>query len=277
MQLGPVRLQVASLQRSITFYENVLGFRVLGRSGGEATLGAQGSAAPLVRLAERPGARAVPRSGCLGLFHVAFLLPARAALGQFVKHLARAGIPAGMSDHLVSEAIYLNDPDGLGIEVYADRPRAAWRYDGAQIEMATIPLDVQSLVKAAGEATWNGAPAGTAVGHVHLHVGDLGAAEAFYHAALGLDKTVWNYPAALFLAAGGYHHHLGLNTWAAGAPPATDEDARLIEWTLAVPGGDAATQSLEKAGFSVRRDADGWRAADPWGTTLHLVELQANA
>lgn len=268
---GPVVLQIADLARSLDFYEGVLGFRVLDRAAGAALLGAHGDDSPLVTLVERPGARPVPRRGRLGLFHVAFLLPDRAELGRFVKHLAFLQQPAGMSDHLVSEAIYLNDPDGLGIEVYADRPREAWRTDGAQIQMATIPLGVHSLLDAAGDTDWQGAPAGTTVGHVHLHVGDLERAAGFYHAALGLDKMVWDYPGALFLSAGGYHHHLGLNTWAAESPPATDEDARLLEWTLVAPAAETAAASLERAGFAVRRADDGWRADDPWGTTLRLV------
>ncbi|HLT47003.1 MAG TPA: VOC family protein [Rubricoccaceae bacterium] len=270
-RLGRVRLQVADLARSLDFYEGVLSFRVLDRAGGTAALGAD---APLVELVEKPGVRPVPRRGLLGLFHVAYLLPERAALGRFVRHVAEAGVPVGMSDHLVSEAVYLTDPDGLGIEVYADRPRAAWRRDGRQIAMATNPLDVRSLIEAAGDAPWTGAPAGTVVGHVHLHVGDLGRAAGFYHAALGLDKVVWDYPGALFLSAGGYHHHLGLNTWATGAPPAGEDDAQLLEWTVVVPtaeDAEAAERSVEAAGYPVARDERGWRAEDPWGTPLRVV------
>lgn len=270
-RLGPVRFQVADLARSRAFYEGVLGLRVLAERDGAATLGAD---APLVELVERPGVRPVPRRGRLGLYHVAYLLPSRADLGRFVRHLAEAGLRAGMSDHLVSEAVYLTDPDGLGVEVYADRPRAAWRRDGRQIAMATEPLDVADLLRAAGEGRWGGAPAGTVVGHVHLHVGSLDRAAAFYHEALGLDQVVWGYPGALFLSAGGYHHHLGLNTWAAGAPPADEDDARLLEWTLVVPTADdaeAAARSLEAAGAAVARDGADRLAADPWGTTLRIT------
>jgi catechol 2,3-dioxygenase len=139
-----------------------------------------------------------------------------------------------MADHLVSEALYLSDPDGLGIEVYADRPRHTWRHHERQLAMASDPLDVPSLIAAAGGAVWDGAPPGTTMGHVHLHVGSLADAEAFYHRALGLDKTVWNYPGALFLAAGGYHHHLGTNTWSPGPGPSAD---RAQLHTDAHPGG----------------------------------------
>jgi catechol 2,3-dioxygenase len=179
-----------------------------------------------------------------------------------------------MSDHHVSEAIYLTDPDGLGIEVYADRPRTVWSREGRQIAMTTRPLDVPALLQAAGDTPWSGAPQGTTVGHVHLHVGDLDRAAAFYHEALGLDQMMWTYPGALFLSAGGYHHHLGLNTWAGDAPPAGDGDARLLEWTLVVPETDdveAAAQSLQAADFSMQKDGTSCLVADPWGTYLRLV------
>lgn len=273
-RLGRVRFQVADLTRSLAFYENILGFRVRSRPGYTAVLGASGNDTPLVELVERPGARPVPRQGLLGLFHVAFLLPQRADLARLVQHLAKTGERIGMSDHLVSEAVYLTDPDGLGIEVYADRPRAEWRHDGRQIAMATKPLNVRDLLREAGDASWTGMPAGTVVGHVHLRVGDLERATTFYHEALGFDQVVWTYPGALFLSAGGYHHHLGMNTWAGDVRPATQDDARLQEWTLVVPedaDADAATRSLEAAGFTVLRDDRGLLIADPWGTSLRLA------
>jgi catechol 2,3-dioxygenase len=252
----------------------VLGLFVFGRFPATATLSAVGDDTPLVRLNERRGATPAPHQGLLGLYHFAILLPDRAALGRFVEHLAEIGARAGASDHLVSEALYLRDPDGLGIEVYADRPRSTWRAADRQIVMATEPLDLTSVVAAAKGERWTGMPAGTRMGHVHLHVGDLEGASAFYHGALGLDRMVWSYPGALFLAAGGYHHHLGLNTWAgAGARPAGDGDARLIEWRMLLPASDvaAARASVEGAGYAVRGTDEGWRAADPWGTALHVV------
>ena len=185
-RLGRVRLQVADLARSLPYYEAVLGLRVVSRSGSTIALGtADGTT--IVELHERPGATPVPHNGRLGLYHFAILLPDRAALGAFVAHLASLGMRAGMSDHLVREAVYLTDPDGLGIEVYADRPRAEWRRDGQQLVMATEPLDVDSVVKSAGGARWEGVPDGTRLGHVHLFVADLGAGEKFYHAGLGFD------------------------------------------------------------------------------------------
>jgi len=273
-RLGRVRLQVSDLERSLDYYERVLGLRVLGREGGGATLGARGDGAgPLVELRERPGAAPVPRNGRLGLFHFAILLPDRAALGRFLGHLAERGERAGASDHLVSEALYLHDPDGLGIEVYADRPRAEWRRQGRQLQMATDPLDAPGVLAAAGGEPWDGMPAGTTMGHVHLHVGDLDVAAAFYHQALGFDAMVWSYPGALFLAAGGYHHHLGLNTWARGAPSAGEHEARLLEWTVVLPDAgdvDAAAASLGLAGHPPRLDGAGFAVADPWGTVVRV-------
>jgi catechol 2,3-dioxygenase len=272
--LGRVRLQVSDLERSLRYYREVLGFRVLDQSSNRVTLGAHGDDRPLIELVERPGATPVPRRGRLGLYHFAILLPDRAALGRFVGHLARLGVRAGMSDHFVSEAVYLQDPDNLGIEVYADRPRSAWRHEGRQLAMATEALDARNLVEAAGGKSWTGMPAGTTIGHMHLHVGDIDEAAAYYHAGLGLDKVVWSYPGALFLSAGGYHHHLGTNTWAAGAAPAGENDARLLDWEIVVPraeDAEAAAHNVEAAGYRVTRADGSWLLTDPWGTTLRLV------
>ena len=272
--LGRVRLQVSDLERSLRYYREVLGFRVLDQSSDRVTLGAHGDDRPLIELVERPGATPVPRRGRLGLYHFAILLPDRAALGRFVGHLARLGVRAGMSDHFVSEAAYLQDPDNLGIEVYADRPRSAWRHEGRQLAMATEALDARNLVEAAGGKSWTGMPAGTTIGHMHLHVGDIDEAAAYYHVGLGLDKVVWSYPGALFLSAGGYHHHLGTNTWAAGAPAASADDARLLDWEIVVPraeDAEAAAHSVEAAGYRFTRADGSWLLTDPWGTTLRLV------
>lgn len=273
--IGAVRLQVADLARSVAYYERVLGFREVGRRGSAVLLGPIGGETTLIELRERPGASPVPRRGRLGLFHFAILLPDRASLGRFVTHLSEISAYAGMSDHLVSEALYLTDPDGLGIEVYADRARDTWRFEGNELQMATLPLDVHDLAAAGRGERWTGMPNGTTIGHVHLHVGDLDDAAAFYHEALGFDKVVWSYPGALFLSAGGYHHHLGTNTWAAGAPSAAEDEARLIEWELMLPDAAsvaAAAASVEKAGGQTERAQDGTiLARDPWGTPVRLV------
>jgi catechol 2,3-dioxygenase len=274
LRLGPVRLQVADLKRSIGYYERVIGLRVLRREGSSATLGAHNDDTPLLELHERPGATPVPRRGRLGLYHYAILLPDRPSLGRFLAHLSRLGEYAGMSDHLVSEAIYLTDPDGLGIEVYADRPRSAWRMQGRSIAIASLPLDAQDLVRAGDGVAWSGAPNGTRIGHVHLHVSDLDDAAAFYHVGLGFDKVVLDYPGALFLSAGGYHHHLGTNSWAAGAARATDADARLLEWTIELPSQkdvSEAAQSLAGAGHQVAHEGDDAVSVDPWGVGVRIT------
>jgi catechol 2,3-dioxygenase len=273
LRLGVVRLEVADLARSLAYYETVIGLRVLAREGSVARLAAQPDSRALVELRERPGATPVPRRGRLGLYHFAILLPDRATLGSFLAHLSGIGAHPGMSDHLVSEALYLSDPDGLGIEVYADRPRSSWRLEGDGIAMATDPLDAAGVLQAGQGRHWEGMPAGTRIGHVHLHVGDLARAEAFYHAGLGLEKVVLNFPGALFLSAGGYHHHLGTNTWAAGAPRAGEGDARLLEWTVELPASrdvEAAAVSLAGGGFEVARDGGEAIAADPWSTVVRI-------
>lgn len=274
--IGRVRLQISDLDRSIAYYEKILGLKVIERSSGSAQLGPKDEDVVLIELIEKPGVRQVSRRGLLGLYHFAVLLPDRASLGRFVAHLSEIGAYAGMSDHLVSEAVYLTDPDGLGIEVYADRPRESWKATDRQITMTTKPLDVQSVVAAANGKKWDGAPKGTRIGHVHFYVGDIEQAESFYHRALGLDKIVWNYPGALFMSAGGYHHHVGVNTWAEGAPIATDDDARLLDWELKLPNAevvDAAARSIESQGFNVSRDENEAVTRDGWGIRLRLVPV----
>jgi catechol 2,3-dioxygenase len=270
---GRVVLQVTDLGRSLDWYRRVLGFDVVEGTGGVAVLTPVGDARPLVELRERKGAGPVPPGGRLGLYHYAILLPDRAALGRFLGHVARLEEPVGASDHLVSEALYLKDPDGLGVEVYADRPRSSWSHRGRQLVMATDPLDLQAVVRAGGGEPWRGMPPGTVIGHIHLHVGDLDAANAFYHRGLGLDRVVWSYPGALFLAAGGYHHHLGVNTWARGAAPAAEGEARLVEWEILVPGPEevaSALRSLEGTGHAISPARGGGVVQDPWGTALRI-------
>lgn len=214
--------------------------------------------------------RPVPPGGTIGLYHFAVLLPDRAALGRFVDRLLTLNLRFGSADHTVSESIYLWDPDNLGIEIYADRPRHTWRTRGRELLITTDPLDLQSVIAEARGAKWTGLPPGTTLGHVHLSVGDLTTARTFYHEGLGLDLIVWSYPSALFYSAGGYHHHLATNTWAAHARPASDNEARLIEWEVVLPDESdvqAAAASLGHAGYAFAADAV---AADPWGTRLRL-------
>lgn len=284
-RLGHVVLQVADLERSLDYYQHTLGLQLLSRDGRRALLGSHGAERPLVELAERAGAQPAPHRGRLGLYHFAILLPDRPALGRFVRHLGEINARAGAADHLVSEALYLQDPDNLGIEVYADRPRSQWKRVGRELMMATDPLDMPGLLNAAGETRWKGMPADTAMGHVHLHVGDLSQADAFFSGALGLDRMVWQYPGALFLAAGGYHHHLGTNTWAGrGATPAGPDDAQLLEWNVEVPDTGAVAASADSL-ISAGHRADwnpalpagsAFRTRDPWGTPIRVRHTSSN-
>jgi catechol 2,3-dioxygenase len=277
--VGAVHLQVSDLERSLDYYQQVLGLRVRTPTSDSAVLGAPGDDRPLVWLQARSGVQPAPRRGAFGLYHFAILLPERAALGRFAAHLFRLGMRPGMADHLVSEALYLTDPDGLGIEVYADRPRSAWTQNDRELAMTTEPLDIRNLIAAGDERPWDGVPAATTMGHVHLHVGSLHEAEAFYHVGLGFDKTVWSYPGALFFSAGGYHHHLATNTWSPG-PSATDDQARLLEWELVVPGSEdasTAARSLRAGGYAADDSSDSWTSKDPWGTRLRIVTTSTPA
>jgi catechol 2,3-dioxygenase len=269
--VGAVHLLVSDLARSLEYYESVVGLRPLAVEHESAVLGS-GDERPLVELQTRAGITPA-RRGAFGLYHFAILLPDRPALGRFAAHIASLGIRAGMADHLVSESLYLRDPDGLGIEIYADRPRSAWQLNGRELAMGSDPLDIDNVIAEGAGVTWDGAPAGTTMGHVHLHVGSLEAAEAFYHRAIGFDKIVWSYPGALFMSAAGYHHHLGTNVWSSGPAPAADE-AQLVEWELVLPSGDdaaAVAQSLRAAGYYTEHDAQGLVTVDPWHTRMRIV------
>jgi len=283
-RLGRVRLRVSDLQRAADWYRDVLGLQPLTGRAADTAAGGSGAAdaatlalggvdrEPLVELIETAGAAPAPARGRLGLYHYAILLPDRTSLGRLLRHLARHGVRIGAADHRVSEAIYLSDPDGLGIEVYTDRPRDSWSVSDGELVMTTDPLDVDDLIAAAASDEWQDMPAETRIGHVHFHVADLAAARAFYVDGLGFQPTVTRYPGALFVAAGGYHHHVGLNTWAgrAARPPA-DGETCLLDWRLEVPrveDVDAIAARLEAGSFAFDRAEHSLRAPDPWGTTM---------
>jgi catechol 2,3-dioxygenase len=232
IRMGAVHLSVASLERSVAFYESALGLTVSARDGDRVTLGHD-----LLVLREVPGA--TPSGGYAGLFHFALLVPERADLARWLVHAAGAELPlTGMSDHFVSEAIYLRDPDGHGIEIYWDRPRDVWEGQVAA-RMTTEPLDVRDLVR--GVDAGAGLPEATVMGHVHLCVSDVPAARAFYVDELGFEQMAAYGREAVFLAVGGYHHHLGANSWqSAGAPPAPEGTARLERFTIVAPGAPPA-------------------------------------
>lgn len=270
LRIGGVALAVRDPGRVAAFYRDVIGLEVIAQDGGAIRLGAGGTA--FLELLHRPGTL-LDDPATAGLFHTAFLLPSRAALGRWLTHFrALGGQLDGGADHLVSEAAYLRDPEGNGIEVYADRPQAQWRWrgDGAgrRIEMANRPLDMPGLLRAA-EAPWTGAPPGTRIGHVHLRVGDVEEAMRFYGGTLGLDLTAGRDQAA-FLSTGGYHHHVAVNTWSsAGAGPRDPARAGLASVTLDVADGPALAGIERRAGAAGHSLADPC-LNDPWGTVLTL-------
>lgn len=271
--LGRVRLAVSSLERSLRFYTEVVGLQCVQSDARHARLAPQGSGNVLLELELSPGVQPIAPGSRLGLYHTAFLLPGREYLGAFVRHLRQQGVPFGAGDHIYSEAIYLTDPDGLTVEVYADRERSNWQFEGREIVSATNPVRLQDLTALSGEP-WRGAPSGTTVGHIHLYVGHLDQAAAFYHQALGLDLVTWRYPGALFLSAGGYHHHVAVNTWAAGSPAASDKEARLLVWELVLPTPEDVARTatrLHATGFQQSsRIADTVIFGDPWGIQVAL-------
>jgi len=251
--MGLVELSVSDLGRSLAYWQDAVGLRVLSRENGTAELGTD---RPLVRFVEEPGAR--PAQGFTGLFHVALLVPDRPSIGRFLAHTVRDQIPlTGLSDHVVSEAIYLRDPDYHGIEIYADRPREQWEGQVGQ-RMTTIPLDTDSLLAEAGDAGFDGLPDGTTVGHVHLCVRDVDETIGFYRDKLGMGLTAHLGDQAAFLSAGGYHHHLGGNTWETrGAPPAPEGTARLLRFTIVVPDDEELERVAERIGGTEVRDPSG--------------------
>jgi catechol 2,3-dioxygenase len=274
--IGKVRLRVADLDGLTTFYERVIGLRAVERDGDVTRLGpADGE--PVIELVGTPDAPRAPGFST-GLFHLAILVPDRAELARSLQRVAGAGWHlTGASDHLVSEALYLQDPEGNGIEIYRDRPREEWRRNGDELAMATLPLDLESVLGELGpsEPPANGMPSGTTMGHVHLQVSDISAAEGFYNRALGLDVMVRSYPGALFLAAGGYHHHLGLNTWQSQGAPAPPQGALgLDRYELVLPSAaerDSAADRLAAAGGDPERLDEGVLATDPSGNRLLLT------
>jgi catechol 2,3-dioxygenase len=273
--MGTVALIVADLNRSIAYYTDHIGLHVHRRDEGQAWLGAGG--ADLLQLTEQPGATPV-RRGRTGLYHFALLLPNRRELARTLRHLVTAQTPlGGMSDHGVSEALYLSDPDGHGIEIYRDRPRDEWPVRDGELQMTLDPIDVPDLLRevTSGRVAWHGMDPATTMGHVHLHVNTLEAAEAFYCDLLGFELMQRFGGQASFVSAGGYHHHLGLNIWAGrGAPPPPADAARLDWYEIRLPDGDAldaVVTRLRDAGLAVAQIIGGVQVADPAGNRVRLV------
>jgi catechol 2,3-dioxygenase len=244
--IGDVHLTIADLDRSVAFYTERLGFRVHRRDNDSAALGAGG--ADLLVLVQSPDARRV--RGTTGLYHFAILVPSRMDLSRSLRRLLETSTRMqGVADHGVSEALYLADPDGNGIEIYRDRSRAEWPFHGGQLEMTTDPLDLEDLLAVSPEETGTGhaLATGTVIGHVHLHVASLADAETFYVGVLGFDLMQRFGAAALFVSAGGYHHHVGLNTWAGvGAPPPPPDAIGLRHFVIRFPDVAAREKVLER-------------------------------
>lgn len=253
MAVDRVALTVRDLDGVGDFYKGVIGLDPIRADGATMLLG-QGDL-PLVELRRDANARSYPQGA--GLFHTAFLLPSRADLGNWLRHAAGQGLRLdGASDHLVSEALYLRDPEGNGIEIYVDRPRELWQREGARVAMSSLPIDLRELAALPGE--WQGAPDGSVIGHVHLQVGDIPMAEAFYADRLGFDLSA-QMPSASFYATGGYHHHLATNIWnSRGAGPRPADSAGLAEVVLGADADIAAR--LDKAAFT-----------DPWGNRILIA------
>jgi catechol 2,3-dioxygenase len=278
--VGFARLQVADLERSLRFYVDLVGFHEVSRSDGMVVLSANGQLPAHLILDERPGARPKPRRST-GLFHVAIRLSGRYELARVFRQLVENRWPfGGFSDHKVSEALYLSDPDGNGLELYRDRPRDQWPMNNGMVEMTTDPLDVDALLADAGDEPWTSIAPNTDIGHIHLHVANLRDAEAFYCDLLGLEVMQRSYPGALFVAAGGYHHHVGLNIWAGeGAPPPPPDAVGLLSFSLEIPDvqvWQTTIDRVEAAGVRVeaRHDQDGTKSVlvrDPSGNGVELA------
>lgn len=265
--IGAANLRVPDAERALGFYRDLLGLAVQESREDRVVLGATEHSPALVVLTIDPDAVAKPPR-TTGLYHMAIRVPTRAALARLLQRIAVARYPMqGAADHLVSEALYMADPDGNGIELYVDRPREQWQIIDEQVAMSTDPLDIDDLLAQATDDPWSGIDPGTDIGHMHLHVSNLGAAEAFWSGVIGFDVMQRGYPGALFVAAGGYHHHLGLNIWAGrGAPPPPSNAIGLMHYSLVLPD-DAARQTVlgraQAAGVAIEDTDAGPLLRDP--------------
>lgn len=278
ISLGEVKLKVSQLEKSIQFYEEIIGLKVLqlDEAKREVSFTADGKQTLLV-LEEIPNAAVPQRRSNAGLYHFAILLPDRPSLSLALRNLIRSGIHIGQADHLVSEALYIADPDNNGIEIYRDRPRDQWKQDaGGNYVMASDPLDWESLLAESEGQEWSGLPAGTVIGHIHLHVGDLRTSRAFYEGKLGFD-VVGDYAqmSAVFVSAGGYHHHIGMNIWAgvgAVLPPANT--VGLSYYTIVFPTSasrEAWLEQLRSEGVEAAAHGDAFVVHDPSGIAIHAA------
>jgi catechol 2,3-dioxygenase len=270
--LGYVHLTVSDLERSIAYYQHSMGFKLHRRENGSAFLGA--GRADLLILTEQPGAIKLPRR--TGLYHFAILTPSRQELARALINFARTQTRvSGVADHLVSEAIYLDDPDGNGIEIYRDRPRAEWPHEpDGSLRMASDPLDLDGILAEADadEGDWQGLHPKTVLGHMHLHVAQLQESLDFYEKVIGFEtQMIWN-RAAGFMSAGGYHHHLGINIWnGIGVPPPPPDSVGLRHFSVHLVGDEerqALLDRLEAANHPFEDRTDGIIVRDPSQNTL---------
>jgi catechol 2,3-dioxygenase len=274
--VGAVRLRVNDLAQAKSFYDRMIGLRELEGDGDTVRLGPEGGPS-LVELIGDPDAPRRP-AGSTGLFHLALLVPSRVELARALRRVMNGGWQfTGASDHLVSEALYLRDPEYNGIEIYRDRPRDEWAIVDGQIQMATLPLDLQGIAGLADDAD-DGMPAETTMGHVHLQVAGLAPADSFYHRLLGMDVTVRSYPGALFMSAGGYHHHIGANTWEShGGPAPPPGSAGLDSFELVLPTADAVqalADSAASSGSAIQQENGAVALAEPSGAKVLLTSKQ---
>ncbi len=266
-------LVVRDLPMVSSWYQTIMGLTPIEKTASGETLGVAGR--PLLTLTTEGNAATAPRNAP-GLFHTAFLVPDRTELGRWLAHIAHNNVPLqGASDHLVSEAIYLGDPEGNGIEVYRDRPRAEWNYiEDGMVKMATLPLDLQALYDEAPKDKWDGMAGGTAIGHIHLQVSDIPQANAFFRDVLGLDLMA-TYPGASFFASGKYHHHVGANIWnSRGAPKRQANMTGLADYTVHFNDPaklQNAIVKLDELEIPVTRNGDTVSLIDPWGIGLKLA------
>ena len=267
-----LELKILNMERSLAFYENIIGFKVLERVENRAILTADGKT-PLITLVQPENV--IPKEAHkTGLYHFALLLPTRADLGSFLQHVIKINYPLGASDHHVSEALYLQDVDGNGIEIYADRPESSWIWQAKEVHMVTEPLKAEEVLAAGADKQWSGLPADTVMGHIHLHVGNLEQAEEFYCKGLGFDVVTRYGGQASFISADGYHHHIGLNIWnGRNIPPASKGSVGLRLFTIHYPNDELRSEvisRLKEMDIVVREEKDGFVATDPFGLTIRL-------
>jgi len=267
-----VNLKVTNLERSLTFYQEVIGFKILDQTATKADLTADGKTVLLT--IEQPEHVKPKQKNTTGMYHFALLLPERSDLASIVRHFTELNLRIGSADHLVSEALYLADPDGNEIEIYIDRNPSVWSWSDGQVAMATDPLDFRDLLSIRQGKTWSGLPAGTIMGHIHLHVSHLDETEHFYTEGLGFEVINRYGAQALFISTGKYHHHIGLNTWTGiGAPRPAPNSVGLESYLLVFPNEETRNHiiaQLRNIGASVQEKNGYYVTADPSGNQIQL-------